>query len=328
MGSAVLVTGGAGYIGSITVERLAEAGRKAVVLDDLSKGHRSAVVPGVPLVVGDVGDHDLLRSVIAEHGVDSVIHFAAQSVVAESLERPGDYYRTNVVAGCTLLDVMASAGVRKMVFSSSAGVYGEPESVPIRESHRTNPLSVYGDTKLVFERILDRRSRSAGLEYVSLRYFNAAGASARFGEDHRPETHLIPNALKAGASAVPEITVFGDDYDTPDGTCIRDYIDVRDLADAHIAALEALDRGRSGIYNLGSGEGWSVLNVIDAASRVTGKRIPYTVGPRRDGDPARLVASSSLAERELGWKPRHHELGDMIESAWAWARRFPGGYPD
>jgi UDP-glucose-4-epimerase GalE len=328
MGSAVLVTGGAGYIGSVTVERLAEAGRKAVVLDDLSRGHRSAVAPGVPLVVGDVGDRDLLPRVIAEHGVDSVIHFAAQSVVPESLERPGDYYRTNVVAGCALLEAMASAGVRKMVFSSSAGVYGEPESVPIRESHRTNPLSVYGDTKLVFERVLEWRSRSAGLQYVSLRYFNAAGASARFGEDHRPETHLIPNALRAAASAGADITVFGNDYDTPDGTCIRDYVDVRDLADAHIAALAALDRGRSGVYNLGSGEGWSVLNVLDAVSAVTGKRIPYAVGPRREGDPARLVASSSLAERELGWKPRHHELGDMIESAWAWARRFPEGYPD
>jgi len=327
MGAAVLVTGGAGYIGSITVERLAEAGRRVVVLDDLSKGHRAAVVRGVPLVAGDVGDRDLLLTAIAEHGVDSVIHFAAQSVVAESIERPGDYFRTNVVAGCALLDAMASAGVRKMVFSSSAGVYGEPESVPIRESHRTNPLSVYGDTKLVFERILEWRSRSTDLEYVSLRYFNAAGASVLLGEDHRPETHLIPNALRAVARAVPEITVFGDDYETPDGTCIRDYVDVRDLADAHIAALEALDHGRSGVYNLGSGEGWSVLNVIDAASRVTGKRIPYSVGPRRGGDPARLVASSSLAERELGWKPRHLELGEMIESAWAWTRRFPDGYP-
>lgn len=328
MGSAVLVTGGAGYIGSITVERLAEAGRGAVVLDDLSQGHRTAVAPGVPLVVGDAGDPDLLRRVIAEHRVDSVIHFAAKSIVPESLDRPGDYYRTNVVAGCALLDAMTEAGVRKIVFSSSAGVYGEPESVPISESHRTNPLSVYGDTKLVFERILEWRSRAAELEYVSLRYFNAAGASARFGEDHRPETHLIPNALKAVAGAAREITVFGNDYETPDGTCIRDYVDVRDLADAHIAALEALDRGRSGVYNLGSGEGWSVLNVIDAVSRVTGKRVPRAVGPRREGDPARLVASSSLAERELGWKPRHRELGEMIESAWAWAQRLPGGYCD
>lgn len=328
MSPAVLVTGGAGYIGSITVERLAGAGCRVVVLDDLSKGHRSAVVPGVPLVVGDVGDGETVRGAIAEHGVDSVIHFAAQSIVPESLSRAGDYYRTNVVAGCTLLDAMVSAGVRKLVFSSSAGVYGEPESVPISESHRTDPLSVYGDTKLAFERILEWRACSDDLRYVSLRYFNAAGASARFGEDHRPETHLIPTALRAVVSAASEITVFGDDYETPDGTCIRDYVDVRDLADAHIAALEALDRGRSGVYNLGSGEGWSVLNVIDAVSRVTGKRVPHIVGPRREGDPARLVASSSLAERELGWRPRHHELGEMIESAWAWARRFPSGYPE
>ena len=320
------MTGGAGYIGSITVERLAEAGHRVVVLDDLSRGYRSAVVPGVPLVVGNIGDRELVRDVIAEHKVDSVIHFAARSIVSESMEEPALYYETNVVAGCVLLDAMEAAGVRRLVFSSSAGVYGEPESVPIRESHRTNPVNVYGDTKLVFERILGWRARSAGLSYISLRYFNAAGASSRFGEDHRPETHLIPIALRVAAGTLPAITVFGNDYDTPDGTCIRDYIDVRDLSDAHIAALDALGQGRSGVYNLGSGEGWSVLNVLDAVGRVTGRSIPLTVGPRREGDPARLVASSSLAERELGWKPRHHELEAMIEAAWAWARRFPSGY--
>jgi len=326
MGQTVLVTGGAGYIGSVTVERLAEAGWKVVVVDDLSQGHRDAIVPGVPLEPGDVGDQAFLRGVLSKHRVGSVIHFAAKSVVPESQSRPGEYYRTNVVAGCALLDAMAETGVGEIVFSSSAGVYGEPESVPISESHGTRPLSVYGDTKLAFERILEWRSGAVGLKYVSLRYFNAAGASARFGEDHSPETHLIPNALRAAQGVLPEITVYGDDYETPDGTCIRDYVDVRDLADAHIAALDALSRGRSGVFNLGSGDGWSVLNVINEVTRITGRSVPCAVGPRRAGDPARLVASSSLAERELAWKPRHRELSDMIESAWAWARRFPHGY--
>jgi UDP-glucose 4-epimerase len=328
MDPSILVTGGAGYIGSVTVERLARAGRRVVVLDDLSKGHRSAVIEGVPLIVGDVGDRELVGRALREHRVESVIHFAAMSLVGESMERPGDYYESNVVAGARLLDAMAEAGVQKIVFSSSAGVYGEPESVPISESHATRPVNVYGDTKLAFERVLDWRSQATGLRSISLRYFNAAGASERFGEDHRPETHLIPIALGVAQGKRDRLTVFGDDYDTPDGTCIRDYIDVRDLSDAHIAALAALDEGRSGIYNLGNGEGWSVLNVIDAVARVTDRPIPREVGARRGGDPARLVASSSRAERELGWRPAHHELGDMIEAAWKWVGRFPEGYPD
>jgi UDP-glucose 4-epimerase len=328
MERSVLVTGGAGYIGSVTVERLVGAGRRVVVLDDLSKGHRAAVTEGVPLVVGDVGDRGLVEGVLREHGVGAVIHFAAQSLVGESMERPADYYESNVVAGGRLLEAMAEAGVRNIVFSSSAGVYGEPESVPISESHATRPVNVYGDTKLVFERILEWRSGATDLRYISLRYFNAAGASEALGEDHRPETHLIPIALEVAQGKRERLIVFGDDYDTPDGTCIRDYIDVRDLSDAHIAALSALDEGRSGIYNLGNGEGWSVLNVIDAAAEVTGREIPRRVGARREGDPARLVASSSLAERELGWKPRHSELADMIESAWRWVLRYPDGYPE
>ena len=324
----VLVTGGAGYIGSITVERLVAAGCRVVVLDDLSKGHRAAVLPGVPLVVGSVGDARLVEEVLRTHRVDSVIHFAARSLVGESMERPGDYYETNVVAGARLLDAMAAAGVRKIVFSSSAGVYGEPESVPIRESHRTTPVNVYGDTKLAFERILEWRSRTAGFSYISLRYFNAAGASERFGEDHHPETHLIPIALRVAQGTEPELIVFGDDYDTADGTCIRDYIDVRDLSAAHIAALAALDRGTSGVYNLGSGEGWSVLNIVAAVGEITGRKIMWKAGPRREGDPARLIASSSRAERDLGWRPAHPELTDMIDSAWRWAERFPRGYPE
>ena len=322
----VLVTGGAGYIGSVTVERLVVEGRRVVVLDDLSKGHREAVMPGVPLLQGDVGDVEVVKGIVAEHGVDSVIHFAAKSLVAESMERPGEYYDANVVRGARLLDALVDRGVTKFVFSSSAGVYGEPESIPISEGHRTRPVNVYGETKLAFERILELYGERAGLRSISLRYFNAAGASERFGEDHDPETHLIPIALEVAQGKRDELTVFGDDYDTPDGTCIRDYIDVRDLADAHILALEALDAGRSGVYNLGNGEGWSVLNVLDAVERVTGKRVRRAVGARREGDPARLVASSSKAEKELGWRPCHPDLADMVGTAWQWMRRNPHGY--
>ncbi|MBD3366554.1 MAG: UDP-glucose 4-epimerase GalE [Candidatus Eisenbacteria bacterium] len=322
----VLVTGGAGYIGSVTVERLVREGRRVVVLDDLSKGHRNAVLDGVPLVVGDIGDGELVTGLVKEHNVDSVIHFAARSIVGESMERPGEYYDANVVRGARLLDALVGCGVSKLVFSSSAGVYGEPESIPISEVHRTRPVNVYGETKLAFENVLGIYEERWDLRSISLRYFNAAGASERFGEDHEPETHLIPIALDVALGRRPEITIFGDDYDTPDGTCIRDYIDVRDLSDAHIAALAALDAGRSGIYNLGNGEGWSVLNVLDTTEEVTGRRVRRAVGARRPGDPARLVAGSSKAEKELGWKPGHPELADMVEAAWRWAETHPEGY--
>jgi UDP-glucose 4-epimerase len=326
MVGSVLVTGGAGYIGSVTVERLVEAGVRVVVLDDMSNGHREAVHPDSELVVGSVGDRDLVASLMSKRGVDAVIHFAALSIVSESMRRPGDYYDANVVQGARLLDAMEDVGVHKLVFSSSAGVYGEPSSVPIGETHPARPVNVYGDTKLVFEKMLGWRAESSSLRFVSLRYFNAAGATERCGEDHDPETHLIPLALEAAVGAAAGLTIFGDDYDTPDGTCIRDYIDVRDLADAHILSLDALERGAGGVYNLGNGEGWSVLNVVDAVERVTGRAVPRTVGPRRKGDPARLVASSSLAQSELGWRPSHPELGDMIEAAWQWSLGHPGGY--
>ena len=328
MSSSVLVTGGAGYIGSVTVERLLTAGRRVVVLDNLSKGHRSAVPPDVPLVTGDIGDTELVARVLREHEVDSVVHFAAMSLVGESMDRPAEYYDNNVVRGSRLLSSMAGAGVLKIVFSSSAGVYGEPESVPILETAPTEPVNVYGDTKRVFERVLAWQSHTVGLRHISLRYFNAAGASANCGEDHAPETHLIPLALQAAVGARPELTVFGNDYDTPDGTCIRDYIDVRDLSDAHIAALAALDEGRSGIYNLGNGEGASVLDIIETAEAVSGKKVPWSYGPRREGDPARLVASAALAKEELGWRPEHPALTDMIGAAWEWMQRFPEGYAD
>jgi UDP-glucose 4-epimerase len=322
----VLVTGGAGYIGSVTVERLVREGRRVVVLDDLSKGHLDAVHEGAVFIQGAIGDGGLVRSLIREHAIDSVIHFAAMSLVGESMEHPGEYYDANVVQAARLLDALTGCGVSKLVFSSSAGVYGEPESIPISEGHPTRPVNVYGETKLAFERILELYGGRSGLRSISLRYFNAAGASERFGEDHDPETHLIPIALDVALEKRPELTVFGDDYDTPDGTCIRDYIDVRDLSDAHILALAALDRDRTGVYNLGTGEGWSVLNVLDAVEDVTGRTVRRAVGARRDGDPARLVASSSKAEKELGWKPMHRELRDMVDSAWRWRQRYPNGY--
>jgi UDP-glucose 4-epimerase len=322
----VLVTGGAGYIGSVTVETLLAQGRRVVALDDLSKGHRPAVPDEATLVVGDVGDRELVARVIAEHDVDSVIHFAARSLVAESMERPAEYYDSNVVKACRMLAAMAEAGVSKLVFSSSAGVYGEPDSIPIEEGHSTEPVNVYGDTKRVFEHVLDWQAQKAGLRHVSLRYFNAAGATEQHGEDHDPETHLIPIALHAASGRRERLTVFGNDYDTPDGTCIRDYVDVRDLADAHVLALEAIEGGRTGVYNLGSGEGASVLDVIRAAESVTGRSVPWSFGPRRDGDPARLVASAVLAERDLGWRPRHPELGEMIQASWDWMQRHPEGY--
>jgi UDP-glucose 4-epimerase len=328
MPSAVLVTGGAGYIGSVTVERLLEAGRPVVVLDNLSKGHRSAVPDGVTFVEGDIGDVSLVEDLLSKHDVDSVVHFAAMSLVGESMEKPAVYYENNVVRGSRLLSAMAARGVSKIVFSSSAGVYGEPHEVPIPEDAPTVPVNVYGDTKRAFERVLEWQSMTSGLSYISLRYFNAAGASTEYGEDHDPETHLIPLALQAVAGRRAELTVFGNDYDTPDGTCVRDYIDIRDLSDAHIAALGALGGGKSGVYNLGNGEGYSVLEVIETTEEVTGKKVPWSYGARREGDPARLVASASLARQELGWIPAHPELSDMVAAAWEWMRRFPEGYPD
>lgn len=328
MSAAILVTGGAGYIGSVTVERLLSAGRRVVVLDNLSKGHRSAVPADAEFFEGDIGDTDLVETLLREHEVDSVIHFAAMSLVGESMEMPASYYDNNVVRASRLLAAMSSTGVAKIVFSSSAGVYGEPPSVPIPETAPTEPVNVYGDTKRVFERVLEWQAMSGTLRYISLRYFNAAGASADRGEDHTPESHLIPIALQAASGKRPELTVFGNDYDTPDGTCVRDYIDVRDLSDAHIAALAALEEGRSGIYNLGNGEGSSVLDVIETVGAVTGLTVPWSYGPRRDGDPARLVASAELAHEQLGWRPQHAALGDMVGAAWEWMQRFPDGYSD
>jgi len=319
----VMVTGGAGYIGSVVTEELLRGGDQALVYDSLYKGHREAVVEGATFVKGDLLDTTFLRETLIQHKIEAVVHMAADSLVGESVKSPAKYYRNNVLGGLSLLDAMRDSDVKYLVFSSTAAVYGEPAKQPIEESDPTQPTNPYGETKLAFERALRWYDAAHGLKYVSLRYFNAAGATERSGERHDPETHLIPIVLQAAAGQRPDVTVFGDDYPTPDGTCVRDYIHVVDLAQAHILALHALAKGHpSSIYNLGcGGEGYSVKQVIDCARRVTGKEIPVTKGPRRAGDPAVLIASSGRITRELGWKPTQQKLDAIVESAWRWMQR-------
>ncbi|HYO67220.1 MAG TPA: UDP-glucose 4-epimerase GalE [Archangium sp.] len=319
----VMVTGGAGYIGSVVTEELLRGGDQALVYDSLYKGHREAVVEGATFVKGDLLDTALLRETLVQHKIEAVVHMAADSLVGESVKVPAKYYRNNVLGGLSLLDAMREADVKYLVFSSTAAVYGEPAKQPIEESDPTEPTNPYGETKLAFERALRWYDGAHGLKYVSLRYFNAAGATERSGERHDPETHLIPIVLQAAAGLRPEVTVFGDDYPTPDGTCVRDYIHVVDLAQAHILALHALAQGHSSsIYNLGcGGEGYSVKQVIDCARRVTGRDIPVAKGPRRAGDPAVLIASSGRITRELRWKPTQQKLDTIVESAWRWMQK-------
>ena len=314
----VLVTGGAGYIGSVVSEQLVHDGHEVVVYDNLSKGHREAVVDGARFVEGDLLEAEKLRGTLAENRIDAVIHMAAFSLVGESVEKPAKYYHNNVVAGFVLLDAIRDAGVKRIVFSSTAATYGEPESQPIFESAPTNPTNPYGETKLAFERAMHWHEQAYGLHYASLRYFNAAGASEKCGEDHDPETHIIPITLQVAAGKRAQVEIYGDDYPTADGTCVRDYIHVVDLARAHILALDILDE-RSAIYNLGcGGDGYSVRDVIETARGVTGKDIPVRMGPRRPGDPAVLIASSDKIKSELGWQPQFQDLGVIIESAWRW----------
>ena len=322
----VLVTGGAGYIGSVVTEQLVGDGNHVVVYDNLSKGHRGAVVTGAEFVEADLFDADTLKQTLHERQIEAVIHMAASSLVGESVEHPNKYYQNNLIASLKLLDAMLACDVKRLVFSSTAAVYGEPESQPIEEAVPTNPTNTYGETKLAFEHALKWYDRAYGLRYASLRYFNAAGATEHCGEDHDPETHIIPITLQVAAGKRPRVEVFGEDYPTPDGTCVRDYIHVIDLARAHIQALAALREG-SRIYNLGcGGAGYSVNEVIETARRVTGKEIPTHVGPRRAGDPATLVASSDRIKRELGWQPQFQDLGLIIESAWRWMQNHPNGY--
>ena len=322
----VLVTGGAGYIGSVVTEGLVNDGHNVVVYDNLSKGHRGAVVEGADFVEGDLVDAGKLRQTLSDNRIDAVIHMAASSLVGESVEKPAKYYQNNLVAGLVLLDAMRDCGVSRIVFSSTAATYGEPEAQPIFESAPTNPTNTYGETKLAFERAMHWYEKAHGLRYASLRYFNAAGASEECGEDHDPETHILPITLQAATGKRPHVEIFGEDYPTPDGTCIRDYIHVVDLARAHILALDVLSE-RSAIYNLGcGGDGYSVRDVIDTARRVTGKDIPVRMGQRRAGDPAVLIASSDKIKSDLGWQPQFQDLGMIIESAWRWTQAHPHGY--
>ncbi|MFB3926380.1 MAG: UDP-glucose 4-epimerase GalE [Syntrophales bacterium] len=319
----IFVAGGAGYIGSHCVRMLGERKYDVIIYDNLSRGHRDLVSHGI-FIQGDLSDTDLMVRIFKEYDVDSVLHFAANSLVGESEENPHRYYLNNVANAIRLLDAMLRAGVGKIVFSSSAAVYGEPQSIPIEEDHPTRPENVYGHTKQIFEDIMKKYSRVYGLRFVSLRYFNAAGAApdGSIGEDHTPETHLIPLVLDAALGRSKEITVFGTDYDTPDGTCIRDYIHVLDLAEAHLLALKRLENDSvSEIYNLGNGRGFSVREVVDTARKVTGKNIALRQGKRRPGDPARLVASSKKISGEMGWSARYPELEDIIGTAWNWHKK-------
>ena len=317
----ILVTGGAGYIGSVVVEETLRAGHETVVYDNLVKGHSDMVADEAVFVEGDLLDSRTLENTIREYAIEAVIHMAAYSLVGESVSDPAKYYRNNVTAGLSLLDAMRACSVSKIVFSSTAAVYGEPEKQPIEESDRTMPTNPYGDTKLAFEHALKAYEHAYGLRYTSLRYFNAAGASERCGEIHDPETHLIPIVLQAAAGQRDFVDIFGNDYPTRDGTCVRDYIHVIDLARAHVKALEILD-DRSDIFNLGcGGDGYSVKEVIETASDVTGLEIPTRVAGRRPGDPAVLVASSERIRSELGWQPEFQDLRVIIESAWKWMQR-------
>jgi UDP-glucose 4-epimerase len=324
----VFVTGGAGYIGSHVVRLLLEAGHRVRVYDNLAEGH-AAAVPEETLVRGDLMDAQRLVEALDE-GFDCVMHFAAHCYVGESMINPEKYYATNVVAGLRLLTAMRRAGVRRIVFSSSAATYGEPEQIPITEEHSQKPINAYGQTKLDFEHALGFYAGAYGLGYASLRYFNAAGAApdGAIGEDHDPETHLVPIVLQVALGQRKSVQIFGTDYPTRDGTCVRDYIHVCDLAQAHILAMERIEPGKGCWYNLGNGNGYTVREVIEVARKVTERKIPAEVGPRRPGDPPELIASSDKITRELGWYPEYPDLATIVETAWRWHRSHPNGYGD
>jgi UDP-glucose 4-epimerase len=321
----LLVTGGAGYIGSIVTRHLLGRGHEVVILDNLDRGHREAVPDGAKLVVADLLNREVLDAAV-DHGFDAVLHFAALSLVGESATHPERYYRTNVLGTLNLLEAMYAAEVRRLVFSSTAAVYGQPEEMPIPETAPTKPTNTYGRSKLAVDWLIGDYCRAHGLGAVSLRYFNVAGASDGLGEDHRPETHLIPNILRTLLGANPEVEIFGTDYPTPDGTAIRDYIHIDDLAEAHVLALDATRPGEHRIFNLGNGNGFSVREVIAAAERVTGQDVNAREAERRPGDPPMLVASSARIREELGWDPRKPALEEMVADAWAFARAHPEGY--
>ena len=327
----ILVCGGAGYIGSHTVHQLIEKGEEVVIIDNLQTGHRAAINSAAKFYEGDIRNFDTLEKIFTENKIESVIHFAANSLVGESVEKPLKYFNNNVYGMQILLEAMVKHGIDKIVFSSTAATYGEPEKVPIEENDRTQPTNPYGESKLIMERMMKWVSRANGVRFVSLRYFNAAGAleDGSIGEDHHPETHLIPLILQVPLGKRDHITIFGDDYPTPDGTCLRDYIHVIDLANAHILALNYLrGGGESNIFNLGNGQGFSVKEMIVAAEKVTGQKIKTEMGKRRAGDPAQLIASSEKARKILKWNPQFADVEKVIATAWTWHKSHPNGYND
>ena len=322
----VLVTGAAGFIGSVVTEQLLDAGHEVVALDSLKHGHPDAVLPPTQLIQADLLDAEGLKRVVASSGVDAVIHLAAEALIDESVRNPGLFFRVNTVGGLNLLEAMVAAGVKRLIFSSTAAVYGEPATTPVEEDAPCLPVNGYGESKLAFERMLRWFAVAHDVRSVSLRYFSACGATERFGEDHRPETHLIPILFEVALEQRDAISLYGTDYDTPDGTCIRDYVHVHDIAQAHLLALAKVDAGTSPAYNMGNRRGYSNRQVIDTVRAVTGREIRVNEAARRPGDPARLVASDRRIRAELGWDPRYPELGEMIETAWAWRLAHPNGY--
>jgi UDP-glucose 4-epimerase len=326
MAERILVTGGAGYIGSVVVAQLLARGYEPIVFDDLSNGHRAAPPAAAKLIVGDVADRAALDGVFSEYRPQAVMHFAAFIEAGESMRHPEKFFRNNTANALTLLEVLLAHNVKRFVFSSTAALYGTPEKTPIEESAPLHPTNAYGESKLLVEQMLDWLHRIHGLRYACLRYFNAAGAAGEQGEDHHPESHLIPIALQAALGEREEVAIFGTDYPTPDGTCVRDYVHVSDLAAAHLLVLEALKEKERLIYNLGNGQGFSVREVIETVRKVTGHAIPARESPRRPGDPAVLVASSEKIKRELGWNPKYADLETIVRSAWEWRKAHPNGY--
>lgn len=324
-GMNVFVTGGAGYIGSVCVESLLDAGYTVTVFDNLSEGHRAAVDPRATFVQGCLSDPALITRAVVAARAEAIFHFAAHALVGESMKNPAKYFRNNVAYGLNLLEAAAAARVRKFVFSSTCATYGPPERVPMTEDLPQRPINPYGESKLMFEKMLQWYQQLHGLEFIAFRYFNAAGATEKYGEHHRVETHLIPNVLKVALGQAAQCEIFGTDYPTPDGTCIRDYIHIADLAQAHILGLAP---GKTGFYNLGNGDGYSVREVVQMCEKVTGKKIPAVAKPRRPGDPPRLVAAANKAVVELGWQPRYPTLEAIVSTAWAWHQRHPAGYTD
>src|SRR5213595_1044631 len=321
----IFVTGGAGYIGSVCTEQLLNEGHEVAIFDNLSEGHRGAVDPRARFIEGDLAHPDQIETALSSCRSDAVMHFAANALVGESMQNPSKYFRNNISNGLNLLDAMLTTGVQRIIFSSTCALFGPPDRVPIDETAPARPANPYGESKLAFEKILRWYDQVHGLKFVCLRYFNAAGAPEDLGEDHRPETHLIPNVLKVALGQRPSLEIYGTDYETPDGTCIRDYIHIVDLAHAHILALGAT---ASGFYNLGTGGGSSVKEVIAACRKITGRQIDTIEKPRRPGDPPRLIASSEKIKKELGWQPQFQSLDVIIETAWAWHQKFPDGYEE